>query len=71
MNEKNDIYCSFCGTSIGGISERTFEKVKALYYCPECIMNYCNECSYEKKVNGESKQFCLRCDSNLDLVESE
>jgi len=58
MNKKFEPQCMFCGASVGEVSERTGEKVGAIYDCPKCMMNYCSECSYEKEVDGESIQFC-------------
>jgi hypothetical protein len=68
LNKKFEPQCLFCGASIGEISEITSEPVDAIYDCPKCMVNYCSECSYEKVVNGEPIQFCLRCDSRLDKV---
>lgn len=58
--------CNFCGASVGEISERTKEQVNAIYDCPKCGVNYCDQCSYENEIDGESVQLCLRCDSKLD-----
>lgn len=61
-------YCVFCGSTIGHISECTEELVNAVYDCPKCNLNYCDQCSYEKIINGYAVQLCLRCDSRLDKV---
>lgn len=58
--------CHFCGASEGEISERTYERVKKLYYCPRCQNIYCDQCSYEKVKDVEKLQLCLRCDSKLN-----
>ncbi len=61
-------YCIFCGSTVGQISERTEGLVNAVYDCPKCRLNYCDQCSYEKIINGHAVQLCLRCDSRLDKV---
>lgn len=61
-------YCIFCGSTLGQISERTSERVNAVYDCPRCQMNYCDQCSYEKEVNGRVVQVCLRCGSQMEQV---
>jgi len=60
--------CNFCGASVGEISERTGDHVSAVYDCPRCGVNYCDQCSYEKEINGKMLQLCLRCDSKLDRL---
>lgn len=60
--------CNFCGARVGEISEETGKIITVIYDCPKCRMNYCNECSYEKEINGEMVQLCLRCDSKLDKL---
>ncbi len=57
-------YCIFCGSTVGQISDRTEGKVNAIYDCPRCNNNYCDQCSYE----NDGKQRCLRCDSELEKV---
>lgn len=61
-------YCHYCGASVGEISDRTEEQVRAVYDCPKCRLDYCDQCSYEKEMEGELVQLCLRCDSKLDKV---
>jgi hypothetical protein len=61
-------YCHFCGATVGQISDRTEEKVSAIYDCPKCKVNYCDQCSYGKNVNGKLVQFCLRCESKIEKV---
>ncbi len=65
MNKEEIIYCLFCGASVGDISESTDQPVTAIYDCPKCQVNYCSECSYAEEIDGEYKQFCLRCDSQI------
>jgi len=57
-------YCTFCGSEVGQISERTNEKSNAIYDCPKCSRYYCDQCSYTK----DGLQFCLRCDSIIEKV---
>jgi len=61
-------YCHFCGSTVGQISERTGEIVNAVYDCEKCKVNYCDQCSYEKEIDGNKVQFCLRCDSEIEKV---
>jgi hypothetical protein len=61
-----EAYCHYCGATVGQISERTDEKVHAVYDCPRCRVNYCDQCSYFSKE--DRVQRCLRCDSKLDKV---
>ena len=65
----NRAYCHFCGARVTEISERTEEKVSSIFDCPKCCLNYCDQCSYSKEINGEEVQLCLRCDSKLDKVD--
>jgi len=68
-SEKKPVtWCMFCGANVGEISERTGEKTTAMYYCEQCWKNYCDQCSYEKEVGGERKQYCLRCDTELERL---
>ncbi|MFH0725187.1 MAG: hypothetical protein V2B19_02345 [Pseudomonadota bacterium] len=62
-------YCFFCGATVGQLSDRTEEKVSAIYDCPKCRVNYCDQCSYEKEADGELAQFCLRCESKIEKVK--
>jgi len=61
-------YCHFCGATVGQISDATGEKVSAIYDCPKCNVNYCDQCSYEKDVGGKLVQFCIRCESKIEKV---
>jgi uncharacterized C2H2 Zn-finger protein len=61
-------YCIFCGSTVGQVSDRTGENVNAVYYCPKCGLNYCDQCSYQKEIAEQKVQFCLRCDSEMDKV---
>lgn len=61
-------YCIFCGSTVGQISDRTEDLVKAVYDCPKCKQNYCDQCSYEKEIDGQLMQLCLRCDSQIEKV---
>ena len=67
-NNKLKAYCMFCGSTVGQISDRTEERVTAVYDCPKCEMNYCDQCSYAKEVEGQVVQLCLRCDSRMEKV---
>jgi hypothetical protein len=62
-------HCIFCGSTIGQISDRTEGNVTAVFYCQKCRSNYCDQCSYEKKINGKLRQYCLRCDSEIEKVQ--
>lgn len=68
MNGNYKSQCMFCGGQVGEISQRTNELVNRIYYCPKCMENYCDQCSYEKKIDGEVVQLCLRCDSRLNKI---
>lgn len=61
-------YCMFCGSTVGQISEQTEKCVNAVYDCPKCKMNYCDQCSYEQEIDGQKVQVCLRCESQLEQV---
>ena len=61
-------YCNFCGSTVGQISDRTEDRVNAVYDCPKCKVNYCDQCSYGKEIDGQLVQLCLRCDSKIDKV---
>lgn len=61
-------HCHYCGSTVGQISDRTEESVTAVYDCPKCSVNYCDQCSYEENSDGKSFQFCLRCDSKMEKV---
>jgi hypothetical protein len=67
-DNKLKTYCMFCGSTVGQISDRTEERVTAVYDCPKCEMNYCDQCSYAKEVEGQVMQLCLRCDSRMEKV---
>jgi len=61
-------YCHYCGSTVGQISERTEKSVNAVYDCEKCNVNYCDQCSYKKEIDGKQVQFCLRCDSQIEKV---
>ncbi len=61
-------YCMFCGSTVGQISDRTEERVTAIFDCRKCQMNYCDQCSYGKEIDEQLVQFCLRCDSQIEKV---
>ena len=69
MKKEFKPYCHFCGGRIGDISERTDEKVTAIYDCEKCKANYCDQCSYPDKDKPEV-QLCLRCDSIIEKLEN-
>ena len=60
--------CNYCGASLGEVSDRTDEHVHAVYDCLKCRVNYCDQCSYGKEIDGELVQMCLRCDSIIEKV---
>ena len=60
--------CHYCGSTVGEISQRTEEFVNAMYDCEKCNVNYCDQCSYEKNIDGHVKQFCLRCESEIEKI---
>lgn len=63
-------YCLFCGAKVGEKSECNSDNddpVSAIYYCPGCMRNYCNVCSYETKDSPPIPK-CLRCESVLAKV---
>ena len=59
-------YCGFCGSKPGQISERTERLATAVYFCPKCVANYCDQCS-APHANPEISN-CLRCDSEKTRV---
>ncbi len=61
-------YCHYCGSTVGQISERTEKSVKAVYDCEKCNVNYCDQCSYEKEIDGKLVQLCLRCGNQIEKV---
>lgn len=63
-----EAYCIFCGSTIGQISESTGEMVNGIYDCPKCQANYCDQCSYEKEINSNVVQICLRCDGEIEKI---
>ncbi|MDQ6962846.1 MAG: hypothetical protein Q9M28_10045 [Mariprofundaceae bacterium] len=67
-SEQVEIYCNYCGATVGEISGRTEEKVNAVYDCSRCRVSYCDQCSYGKDVDGKRVQFCLLCDSKIEKV---
>ncbi|MCW5202446.1 MAG: hypothetical protein QTN59_01650 [Candidatus Electrothrix communis] len=60
--------CHYCGATVGESSQRTEETVTAMYDCEKCNVNYCDQCSYEKVIDGHAKQFCLRCESEIEKL---
>ena len=68
MIDESKAYCIFCGSTVGQTSDRTEQKVTAVYDCPKCMMNYCDQCSYEKDDEGRKVQLCMRCDSKMEKV---
>lgn len=67
-NESLQAYCTYCGSTVGQISDRTEDLVNAVYDCPKCKMNYCDQCSYEEEIDGKLVQLCLRCDSQMEKI---
>jgi hypothetical protein len=67
MADGSKPYCSFCGASVGEESEGTGIVVTAIFDCPKCMMNYCDQCSYHRDENP-SIQKCLRCESVIEKV---
>jgi predicted RNA-binding Zn-ribbon protein involved in translation (DUF1610 family) len=61
-------HCITCGSTVGQTSGRTMRKVKAVYDCPKCGVNYCDQCSYEQTVDGKQVQRCLDCGGELEKV---
>ncbi len=68
MPVESDVHCFFCGASVGEISESTDEVVVAVFNCPKCNMNYCDQCSYQPVDEKASVQRCLRCESVIEKV---
>jgi hypothetical protein len=68
LSNMNKPYCHFCGSTVGQISERTGDNVNAIYDCQKCMRNYCDQCSYGKEIEGQSVQFCLRCDNRIEQI---
>jgi hypothetical protein len=62
-------HCHYCGSTVGEISQRTEELTNAMYDCEKCNDNYCDQCSYENDIDGQVKQFCLRCESEIKKIE--
>ena len=67
MSETFKPSCGFCGAEVDEISQRTEQKVSAIYDCKKCHNTYCDQCSYSNEDTSE-KQLCLRCDSVLKKV---
>ncbi|MBI4535477.1 MAG: hypothetical protein HY708_04305 [Ignavibacteriae bacterium] len=65
-NEEIVASCNYCGATVGEISERTEERVHAVYDCPKCKVNYCDQCSYFSEEGRVQR--CLRCESKLEKV---
>ena len=64
LNKETKPSCNFCGAEAGEISQRTEQKVTAIYDCEKCCKNYCSQCRYFKEKEPEI-QLCLQCDSKL------
>lgn len=71
IDEPLKAYCIFCGSTVGQTSESTDEKVNAVFDCPKCQANYCDQCSYEEEINNSIIPVCLRCDSQMEQVLPE
>lgn len=67
-NNHISAHCHFCGSKVGQISERTNDRVNAIFDCEKCKKNYCDQCSYEKEIDEQLVQLCLRCDSQIEKV---
>jgi addiction module HigA family antidote len=59
-------YCSFCGARPGQKSDATGRVVTALYVCPRCGRNYCDQCSSPGREPDSAE--CMRCDAQMDRV---
>jgi len=68
-SKQSQTYCQYCGSTIGEISQRTEELIIAMYDCEKCKVNYCDQCSYPNDIDGQIKQFCLRCESEIEKVK--
>ncbi len=68
MPEERKVYCSFCGASVGEESERTGQVATAIFYCPKCMRNYCDQCSYHPRDEEPLVQRCIRCESVIEKV---
>jgi hypothetical protein len=69
-NNKKKIkaYCNYCGSTVGEISQRTESIIKTVFDCEKCGVNYCDQCSYEEEIDGQVKQICIRCDSEMEKL---
>lgn len=61
---KNYVYCNKCDYK----TKEHPTMMYAIFDCPKCKVNYCDQCSYEDEEKGHAVQKCLRCDSELDKV---
>ncbi len=64
-------YCHYCRSTAGQISECAEKSVKAVYDCEKCNVNHCDQCSYEKEIDGKLAQFCLRCDGRIEKATQQ
>lgn len=62
------VYCHYCGSTVEEKSQRTEELITAMYDCEKCNVNYCDQCSCEKEIDGHVKQFCLRCENEIEKL---
>lgn len=71
MIDRNKAHCHFCGSTVGQNSDRTEELVHAVYDCPKCNVNYCDQCSasqYGEDENDADIRICLRCNGEIEKV---
>jgi len=64
MTPSQSTWCSFCGAAVGEISERTGMEAEAMYECPRCMGNYCDQCSGTKD-RPKGTAICLACHSEM------
>ena len=62
-------WCTFCGARPGQTSDATGKLVTAIYACPQCMRNYCDQCA--DTLRGLDDARCLRCDSEMELVAQQ
>ncbi len=67
MVEGRKASCSYCGACVGEESQRTGKVATAIFDCPECKANYCDQCSYHREQEP-SVQKCIRCESVIEKV---
>ena len=63
-------WCAFCGSTVGQIDCRTGRRVKAVYHCPRCRCDYCDQCSGGGTVAGARVQLDgpLECRDGLVVL---